>query len=334
MSTYIVKENNFSACCNLILWDLFITWLFTFGMASTYLPNLSTFQHVIIGLVGVFILMVLMVIPYIGPVIQVLFSVLWTAVAYYLIDQLFHISEYSILWRCGIGLICFIIVVAIHFGSAEDMDIFSFTRSTPLSNITYHNSSAKGVPDESSSYDMNISSMHASLQEEISDCEKQYKLAISLSDTVTSLPDNPNTMPLKDFVKQDASDLVRKYNHLVRNVDRYNKTLNDTMLQQLTSILDDCTLALDIYIDTLQEMLEEYKETNANFQGAQSNNAQDTPKNAANSTYFKGCDTLDKLNKRYRDLVKIYHSDSGNGNDEIFVEVTEEYNTLKENIMH
>lgn len=334
MSTFIVKKDSISPCCNLILWDLLITWFISFALAGSCFPSLSTFQCSIIGLVGVFILMVLMIIPYIGPVIQLLFSVFWTVAAYYLIDQLFHISEYSIPWRCGIGLICFIIVVAIHFGSAEDMNIFSFSRSSSLSDIPYHNSPTRGESNESSSYDTNISSMHASLQEEISDCEKQFKLAFSLSDTVTSLPDNPNTIPLKDFVKQNASDLVRKYNHLMRNVKRYNKTLNATMLQQLTSILDDCALAFDVYIDTLQEMLEEYQETNANFQGAQSNTTQDTPKNAANSTYFKGCDTLDKLNKRYRDLVKIYHSDSGNGNDEIFVQVTEEYNILKQNIMH
>lgn len=47
------------------------------------------------------------------------------------------------------------------------------------------------------------------------------------------------------------------------------------------------------------------------------------------STFFKGCRTLESLNMRYKDLIKIYHPDSGNGNDKVFIEITEEYERLK-----
>ena len=35
------------------------------------------------------------------------------------------------------------------------------------------------------------------------------------------------------------------------------------------------------------------------------------------NTYFKNVQTLDELRKQYRDLLKKYHPDNGNGSEEI-----------------
>ena len=468
MSTHNTNDNletGCYGCCNLVIWDFLITSFILFVLSSQYLPQLSTFYHVIIALLGAALLVILMAIPYLGTFIQVLFSMFYAFVIYAIIDRIFHVSTFSTFWCYGIGVFCFILALILHFGSAALLELPSMNSSdhSPLIKHRPHlkrktkqissYSSYKRVPDTQissenklnqtgtlaeligiyesrerekkgmfyldtyyiaskdsvvyarvlkttmvtpegktkqiyditliditgkeikqlnnkagnqeflqqvtsiekeyrftdckkfsdlkqayeyvrSSFSKNISSMQKNIQEKLNVCESHYDLAISLSDTVSSLSDTLDGIRLKDYVKQNASDIVRRHNDLIHNVSQYSKTSDISMLQQLSSILEDCILNFDAYIEVLQDLLDKYEKNHANYQDSQSSPSQDVPKNAANSTYFKGCDTLDKLNKRYRDLVKIYHSDSGNGSDEIFIEVTEEYNILKENIMH
>ncbi|MDR0963025.1 MAG: J domain-containing protein [Clostridium sp.] len=49
----------------------------------------------------------------------------------------------------------------------------------------------------------------------------------------------------------------------------------------------------------------------------------------ASSTYFMGCDTPDKLEKRYKSLCKAYHPDAGFGSEAAFKAMSEEYRKLK-----
>ena len=55
-------------------------------------------------------------------------------------------------------------------------------------------------------------------------------------------------------------------------------------------------------------------------------------KNSGHSTsgqgYFSDCKDTAAIKKRYRDLCKVYHPDSGNGSVEIFQMITEEYNRI------
>ncbi|MDE5951857.1 MAG: J domain-containing protein [Acetatifactor sp.] len=50
---------------------------------------------------------------------------------------------------------------------------------------------------------------------------------------------------------------------------------------------------------------------------------------AAGGGFFAGCNTLEKLEKRYRALSKTYHPDSEAGDEETFKVMTEEYEKLK-----
>lgn len=49
-----------------------------------------------------------------------------------------------------------------------------------------------------------------------------------------------------------------------------------------------------------------------------------------NTSYFNGCDSLDSLKDRYRNLCKVYHPDTGNGSQQEFVKIQEEFDRLKQ----
>lgn len=49
---------------------------------------------------------------------------------------------------------------------------------------------------------------------------------------------------------------------------------------------------------------------------------------AASPGFFSGCKDAASIKRRYRDLCKVYHPDTGNGSSEVFNKITEEYNSL------
>ena len=51
---------------------------------------------------------------------------------------------------------------------------------------------------------------------------------------------------------------------------------------------------------------------------------------AKNTVFFSGCDTREKLERRYKSLCKTYHPDSESGDEETFKILTEEYSRLKD----
>ena len=322
---YIFKEDNISPCCNLIIWDFFITVAtISFSCQNWFSTTLTGFQQFFIGLLGGLLLISLMAIHFIRKIIMILFSIFWSLGIYELLDEFFQFSNYSAPWRYGICIFIFLMAFAIHAVSAEDLGMLSLDPPQFHKNNSSHKTSNAG------------SHITSVAQEDLHQCEELFNEAIRLADFVQALPNTTEVLPLKNFVKNNTSELVKQYHHLDRCINRYNKILNESSLQQLTTVMDDTSLMLEEYIYTLRTMIDEnnertsYDETEYDSHYDDRQQTQQTTYSSNVSNYFKGCDTLEKLSKRYRDLAKVYHSDSGNGNDEVFIEITDEYNRLKE----
>ena len=54
--------------------------------------------------------------------------------------------------------------------------------------------------------------------------------------------------------------------------------------------------------------------------------------NSDAAEYFVDCDTLEKVQRRYKDLCKVYHPDMENGSSEVFVKIQKEYEELKKKL--
>ena len=72
-----------------------------------------------------------------------------------------------------------------------------------------------------------------------------------------------------------------------------------------------------------------YNDTNDDFYNYDDyNNASATEEPKQESSYFSNCDTRDKVKERYRALIKIFHPDNNNGDEETFKKIDEEYREL------
>lgn len=267
--------------------------------------NLSTFLVIILAIVVAFIPVVLLQVPYLKYIIHILFSVFYAYLGYGLLDKLFGFSESPLWQQIIIALIIFFITLAAHVGSAGLMDLCTSESPELKSDIhTKQESFADPV-----------------MEQKIRQCINQYEQAMALTNTANSLPDNEHSFPIKNYIKKHASDIIKQVNKLQDSVARYNKSTNKITCSTLKSVLNNTAPMVGNYMDFLQDLLDDYNE-NMNIPTP-------PPRQDIPVSFFQGCDTLESLNKRYKDLVKVYHPDSGNGNDKVFIEITEEYEKLK-----
>lgn len=71
-----------------------------------------------------------------------------------------------------------------------------------------------------------------------------------------------------------------------------------------------------------QEEYDAYEETRETSGETQSVNPENT------MSFFQGCNSEASIKKRYKDLSKVYHPDSGNGSGEVFARINSEYEIL------
>ena len=74
-----------------------------------------------------------------------------------------------------------------------------------------------------------------------------------------------------------------------------------------------------------EEDEEDYRENWEQRQGGSRRKEQES-----SSGFFTGCKDAASIKRRYKDLCKVYHPDSGNGSAEIFNKITQEYDRLME----
>ena len=287
-------------CCNLIIWDMLVSFI----VACTIIGSLflNTFLVIILAIVVAFIPVVLLQVPYLKYIIHILFSVFYAYLGYGLLDKLFGFSESPLWQQIIIALIIFFITLAAHVGSAGLMDLCTSESPELKSDIhTKQESFADPV-----------------MEQKIRQCINQYEQAMALTNTANSLPDNEHSFPIKNYIKKHASDIIKQVNKLQDSIARYNKSTNKITCSTLKSVLNNTAPMVGNYMDFLQDLLDDYNE-NMNIPTPPPH--EDIP-----VSFFQGCDTLESLNKRYKE---VYHPDSGNGNDKVFIEITEEYEKLK-----
>ena len=132
---------------------------------------------------------------------------------------------------------------------------------------------------------------------------------------------------LKREVLEESESLTEKIDDIYENVhgydegydrgynDGYTKGRHERIPRRRNERIEE-----DYYEDYpedeyVEEYEEEYIEDNHGRGGSVSG-------------FFEGCRTPEQLKKRYRDLCKVYHPDSGNGSEAIFEAICEEYNRL------
>ncbi len=136
-----------------------------------------------------------------------------------------------------------------------------------------------------------------------------------------------HAMDIEEFVQKIHPIVEKSDNYILRSGwGEYFSTLQevmDLMGQYEGGIPVEDFEKLMPRIDRLEELKRTIEKQAARAMAEQKSAA------SAGSGFFGGCDTLEKLEKRYRALCKTYHPDTEVGDEDTFKRITQEYEKRK-----
>jgi len=130
---------------------------------------------------------------------------------------------------------------------------------------------------------------------------------------------NYKNLKVKD---SDMAKLRNLYDEANRIKYSYNGAASGPILKRLTEIKTEIFIIRDRIVNHMD--LGEDEEGN----GEGANNSE----NGSSSGFFNGCTSADEIKKRYRDLCKVFHPDSGNGDQETFLTIKNDYERLMQSL--
>ena len=112
-------------------------------------------------------------------------------------------------------------------------------------------------------------------------------------------------------LRSNFSEYLRNMTEIANTCSAYDNTVPEHVFKKLIPQIQ----ALDKQRDNLQKNIERLRQEN-----------KDPVKQ---SVFFSGCNTPEKLEKRYKALCKTYHPDMESGDDETFKALQNEYEMIK-----
>lgn len=342
------KELEETACCNVIVWDFFITAI-TAGFIFVKLVHIHWGLSIVLGIIAGLIISLLMMIKYLGAIIQFGFSIIWCIGLEKVIDEIFGIYKYvqkNSIQMWVIRVVAVLIIFVIHllwnalmfdhyFGIAgEDFfkRIFNKKRNAYYDNL------------EMEFYRISI------YRNKMSDI--QDRLCKLVENRAVSLEEWSGT---HDILKETADN----YNDIASKKAQYSARPR-MRCKQIALIISDIQskiLLIDKNIKHMEQSLNSFekrmeeeerehrqKKENYNYQGdnayndshqskyreSQNSNSQNqqNTEDTALIALFAGCNDKESLRKRYRELMKIYHPDNFNGDNEMCQKIQSIYEKL------
>lgn len=155
------------------------------------------------------------------------------------------------------------------------------------------------------------------------------------------------------FMKENQKSRSLAIYREAKQIERaYHGTADGDVLKRLTEIKDELEVIRAALNEELRKASNRAKAQNqsensngsadkpsagSNGSGRQNSGSSDSNREAEKgqvqeqsviSAFFNGCANDDEIRKRYHQLCKVFHPDSGNGDEETFVLIKEEYDRL------
>ena len=135
---------------------------------------------------------------------------------------------------------------------------------------------------------------------------------------------NYKVLKVKDA---DMKALRQYYDEATRIKYSYNGAASGSVLKRLSELKTEIFVLRDkILNDHYDE--DEAKAYTSTFTEKEEKTEEQKREELKNSGYFKGCKTEEEIKKRYRDLCKVFHPDSESGDQETFLKIKADYETI------
>jgi len=336
MATYEIKrdgdkitlEEQKKGCgCNLVILDAIIIMLFCI---SAKLPETVPFEihpvfRIMIGLALSTVLFLLLKIKFVGTALNIVLGLLYVFILYILIDDTPNdrvglltnlYTNDPILWWTIIILSC-LFFIGLHLASSANLGLNNIRRGEKIVD--------DNMSDDSKIEDYHISNSAVNFTEEYKKLINRRAVVITefnnILDVARGLCKNiENNNELITFFEsvlaktQSADEKILGYIDLIGEINE--STEHKATIKLIKNNID----LIESYHKEIQNRLnEELIKHNENVGSGNSG-----------FSLFAGCDTVEKLKKRYKELSKNYHPDTDSGDKEAMQIINSEYDRLLE----
>jgi hypothetical protein len=307
----VTKEDNVSACCNLVIWDGIATGFVVWAEMLEKFPSMQPIQYIITSIIAGFVMIMLLNVKIIGTILSIICSGIWSYLGYLLIGQFTDLKKISLPWTILILVVLFILALGLHGMSKEDLGKTSDGRET----FHFDRTKKKGFGKRKEfPEDVYYENAMEEIQLILDDFTVEGNTYIELHDEII----NKGLKP--DFIYEFDKEI----NAMHITMDSYIEQVNAASTEETLQYLRNSMINLKSRIIQMNNQMSQYIKS----MNQTSNN------NINQVVYFADCTDLESLNKRYKALCQVYHPDTGNGSSDIFTKMSDEYRLLKEKYEH
>lgn len=328
-----------NSCCNVVIWDIFISMI-TSGFVCAKLTDFHWAICVLIGFIAGVVVGILMMVKIIGPIIQFAFSIVWGVGLLELLDEIFEIYNYlpkysTKMWAIRVGVILLFFGLHIVFNDIMYSSNFGFVGEELFDNIEDRLSAKRR--------DRKIEKKKRGSRKREAYYDK-FEIEIlgmdvhktQLMNIIVRIKNLENVIGQEEYGRliDIYNATVNCYNSIIDVKKRYSSRPKEKCKHIAAVILDVRSKRLQVqknieYMEKITAVYEEQKEHNSQKENnSYQENKDMKERQDENNSLFAGCNDIESIRKRYRELMKIFHPDNSNGDNEMCQEIQSSYEQL------
>lgn len=334
-------------CCNIVLWDILIAAI-TSGFAFSKLVHLHWALCVILAIIVGIVVGFLMLVRFLGPIIQFGFSIIWCIGLEEILEEIFGIYKYldkdsTKMWaiRAGAVLIIFVFHLLCNLLLTDGEVLLGFIGYDLFENIKFSRERRKQKKHkEKKIRKKKIDICYDKLEQEIKETYLHKKKLDDIRDRISKLVEK-NGINMEEWEKIYKCVFVKTENvyYSIEDEKKYYSTRPKKRCKQINSVITDIhnkSIQIEQNIKYMEQNILMYEkrmaeeERKRSYQEEKDNYSYKSNHDEKNNIkyYFAGCKDIKSYEKRYKELAKIYHPDSPNGDKEIFQEIQNIYDKV------
>ncbi len=305
------------------------------GKAVYSFFDLSWQLSTLIAIFSAIVFVTLLMVKYLGFVLQAGMSILLTYIILELIDKFFHMSEDLSerpveLWiiRIVIGIIVLLILEGVLYMLKRD----DYSRDSSKTTTYVHIKTADNVISGDYTEEDIIKARGLSIISDIiNKLDSKYKEVESIGEKIRELEFNEMAIDkLNEFLSEfntgyrkileiAAPYMTKGSSYLVSSISNDVSELNKRYKNVENSVEDMKSLIREAEVHKEQRDKEQRKHQES------TNRKQDEN---LDTTLFEGCNDIESLSKRYKKLMQLYHPDNMGGASEMAKKINNTYDIL------
>lgn len=311
-------------CCSVILWDFIVATAIITNMLFMWLDNPNVFLCGLVGVIASIVIIYSMNLKYVGLFFQILISYCWTVLV---LKFFLHFKWYQYIsdepgWKWVVKGAVFIIFFGSHLISIKALQESNWLLNLPFIKKIDKNKINQNNFSSAINYE-EIDKMNnlVDVYEEI--CDNIWSTFTKISDKTDG--DEITSSFIEKFNEKET-DFRNSYDIFKNDV---NEKLRSNILKHCSDILGELKrlyMQMEEYYESLPDASTDSKYEEEDW--AENNNM-----DFVDVSLFAGCNSIESLSKRYKNLMKTFHPDNEDGDTEMTQKIQITYEQLQKEYM-